>query len=86
MKGKGKGKKGQRLNEITETPEEQWTGGSWEQSSEESWNAEADVASWRDDDWYTADSNSQTSAAAKEFQHASIGDFATLEFGFCQTH
>ena len=30
-KGKGKGKKGQRLNEITEPPEEQWTGGSWEQ-------------------------------------------------------
>ena len=30
-KGKGKGKKGQRLNEITEPPEEQWSGGSWEQ-------------------------------------------------------
>ena len=26
-KGKGRGKKGQRLNEITEPPEEQWTGG-----------------------------------------------------------
>ena len=32
-KGKEKveGKKGQRLNEITEPSEEQWTGGSWEQ-------------------------------------------------------
>ena len=29
-KGKGRGKKGQRLNEMTEPPEEQWTGGSWE--------------------------------------------------------
>ena len=49
-KGKGKGKKGQRLNEITEPPEEQWTGGSWEQWPEQSWNAEIDIASWRDDD------------------------------------
>ena len=33
-KGKeGKGKKGQRLNEFTEPPEEQWTCGSWEQWS-----------------------------------------------------
>ena len=55
---KGRGKKGQRLNEITEPPEEQWTAGSWEQWSEQSWNTEADTASWRDDDWYTADSNS----------------------------
>ena len=47
--------KGQRLIEITEQPEEQWTGGSWEQWSEQSWNAEADNARWRDDDWYTAD-------------------------------
>ena len=72
--GKGRGKKGQRLNEIAEPPEEQWTCGSWEQWSEQSWNTEADTASWRDDDWYTADSNSQTSAAAEEFQHASVGD------------
>ena len=28
-KEEGEGKKGQRLNEITEPPEEQWTGGSW---------------------------------------------------------
>ena len=73
-KGKGKGKKGQRLNEITEPPEEQWTGGSWEQWPGQSWSAETDTASWRDDDWYTADSNSQTSAAAEEFQRASVGD------------
>ena len=73
-KGKSRGKKGQCLNEIAEPPEEQWTGGSWEQWSEQSWNAEADTASWRDDDWYTADSNSQTSAAAEECQHASVGD------------
>ena len=81
-KGKGKRKKGQRLNEITEPPEEQWTSGSWEQWSEQSWNAEADSASWRDDDWYTADSNSQTAAAAEEFQHASIGDLRHSNFGF----
>ena len=61
--GKGKGKKGQRLNEITEPPEEQWKGGCWEQRSDQSWNVEADAASWREDDWYTADSNSQASAA-----------------------
>ena len=84
-KGRGKGKKGQRLNEITEPPEEQWTGGSWEQWSEQSWRAETDTASWRDDDWYTADSNSQTSAAAEEFQRASVG-YLRLEFGLCQTH
>ena len=50
-KGKGRGKKGQRLNEIAEPSEEQWTGGSWEQWSEQSWNAEADTASWGADDW-----------------------------------
>ena len=80
-KGKGGGKKGQRLNEITEKPEEQCTGGSWEQSSEQSWNAEADTASWRDDHWYIADSKSQTSAAAEEFQHES-GDLRLSNFGF----
>ena len=84
-KGKSKGKKGQCLNEITEPPEEQWTGGSWEQWPEQSWSAEADAACWRDDGWYTADSNSQTSAAAEEFQRAFVGD-ATLKFGICQTH
>ena len=73
-KGRGRGKKGQRLNVITEAPKEQWTGGSWEQWPEQSWNAEADTASLRDDDWCTADSNSQTSAAAEEFQHASVAD------------
>ena len=67
-KGKSRRKEGQRLNEITEPPEEQWTG----------------TASWRDDDWYTADLNSQTSAAAEEFQRASVGDLRH-EFGFCQT-
>ena len=80
--GKGRGKKGQRLNEITEQPKEQWTGGSWEQWPEQSWNTEADTASWRDDDWYTADSNSQTSAAAEEFQHASVGDLRLSNLGF----
>ena len=67
---------------ITEPPEEQWTGGSWEQWSEQSWNAEADTASWRDDDWYTADSTSQTSAAAEEFQHASVGGLRLSNLGF----
>ena len=52
------GKKGQRLNEITEPPEEQWTGGFWKKWLEQSWSAEIDSASWRDDDWYTADSTS----------------------------
>ena len=70
-KGKGRGTKGQRLNEITEPPEEQWTGGSWEQWSEQSWS-----------DWNTADSNSQTSAAAEEFQHASVGDLRLSNLGF----
>ena len=71
-KEKVKERKDKRLNEITEPPEEQWKGRSWEQWSEQSRNTEADTASWRDDDWYTADSNSQTSAAAEEFQHASV--------------
>ena len=85
-KAKGKGKKGQRLNEITEPPEEQWTGvDRWmEQWSEQSWNAEADTASGRDDDWYTADSNSQTSAAAEEFQRASICDLRLSNLGFAR--
>ena len=81
-KGKGRGKKGQRLNEKAEPPEEQWTGGPWEQWPEQSWNAEADTASWRDDDWYRADLNSQTSAAAEEFQHASVGDCDSRIKGF----
>ena len=76
-----RGKKGQRLNEITEPTEEQWTGGSWEQWPEQSWNTEADTASWRDDDWYTADSNSPSSAAAEEFQHASVGDLRHSNLG-----
>ena len=80
-KRKGGGKKGQRLNEITEPSEEQWTGGSCEQWSEHSWNTEADTASWRDDDWYTADSTSQTSAAAEELQHASVGDLRLSNLG-----
>ena len=69
-KEKVKERKGNVLNEITEPAEEQWTGGSWEQRSDQSWNAEADTESWRD----TADSNSQASAAAEEFQHASFGE------------
>ena len=73
--------KGKRLDEITEPPEQQWTGGSWEQWSEQSWNDEANTASWRDDDCYTADSNSQT-AAAEELQHASVGDLRLSIFGF----
>ena len=80
--GKGKGKKGQRLNKTTEPPEEQWTGGSWEQWPEQSWSAEIDTASWRDDDWYTADSNSQTSAAAEEFQRACVGDLPLSNLGY----
>ena len=83
-KEKAEERKGQRLNEITEPPEEQWTGGSWEQWSEQSWNAEADTAS-RDDDWYTADSNSQTSAAAEEFQHVSVGDLRPSNLGLSNT-
>ena len=53
-----------------------------EQWSEQSWNTEAGTASWRDDDWYAADSNSQTSAAAEEFQHASVGDLRLSNLGF----
>ena len=45
-------------------------------------HAEADTASWRDDDWCTADSNSPTSAAAEEFQHASVGDLRLSNLGF----
>ena len=81
-KGKGRRKKGQRLNEITE---EQWTGGSWEHWSEQSWNAEADTSSRQDDDWYTAGSKSQTSAAAEEF-NMRLSVILRLEFGYCQTH
>ena len=73
-KEKVKERKGQRLNEITEVLEEQWIGGSWEQWSDQSWNAETDTASWREDDWYTADSKSQASAAAEAFLHASFGE------------
>ena len=40
-KGKVKGKKGQRLNELREPPEEQWASGSWEQWSEQFWRTEA---------------------------------------------
>ena len=58
------------------------TGGSWEQWPEQSWSAEIDTASWRDDDWYTADSNSQTSAAAEEFQRASVGDLRLPKLGY----
>ena len=83
-KGRGKRKKGHCLNEITEPPEEQWTGGSWEQRSNQSWNAEADTASWQKDDWYTADSNSQASAAAEEFQDASFGELRLSSFGFAK--
>ena len=63
-------------NVSTKSPNHQNSGtlGSWEQWSEQSWNAEADTATWRDDDWYTADSNSQTSAAVEEFNIASVGD------------
>ena len=80
--GKGKGKKGQRHNEITEPPEEQWTSGSWDQWSDQPGQTDADSASWREDDRYTADSNSQASAAAEEFQHASFGDLRLSSFGF----
>ena len=81
-----KGKKGQRLNEIPEPPEGQWTGGSWEQWSEHSWDAEADTESWMDDDGHTANWNSQTSAATEEFHHASIGDLRLSNLGFSHTH
>ena len=33
-------------------------------------------------EWYTADSNSQTSAAAEEFQHASVGDLRLSNLSF----
>ena len=48
-KGKEKVEEGKDNVFITEPPEEQWTGGSWEQWSEQSWNDEADTAIWRDD-------------------------------------
>ena len=51
-KGKVKGKKGQRLNELREPPEEQWASGSWEQWSEQSWPTEAGSVSWREKQMY----------------------------------
>ena len=81
---KGKAKQGQRLNEITDTPEEEWTGGYWKQWSDQSWHAEADTSSWREDDWYEADSSFQASAAAEEFQRASSGELRQSIFGFAQ--
>ena len=43
-------------------------GQSWEQWSDQSWQTDADSASWREaDDWYTAESSSQASAAAEEY-------------------
>ena len=44
-KGKVKGKKGRRLNELRELPEEQWASGSWEQWSEELWQTDVDSVS-----------------------------------------
>ena len=82
-KAKGKGKRGQRLNEITEPPEEQWTSGFWEHRADQSCQTDADSASWREaDDWYTAESSSQASAAAEEFQHASFVELRLSNFGF----
>ena len=43
-----------------------------------------DTATWREDDWYTADSISQASAAAEEFQHASFGELRLSNFGFAK--
>ena len=40
-------------------------------------------ASWREaGDWYTAESSSQASQAAEEFQHASFGELRLSIFGF----
>ena len=59
------------------------TGVPWERWPAQSWSAETDTASWRDDDWYTTDSNSQTSAAAaEEFQSASVGDLRLWNLGY----
>ena len=44
--------------------------GSWEQLSDQSWQTDADSASWREDDWYTTESSSEVSVA-EEFQHGS---------------
>ena len=38
--------------------------------------------SWRDDDWFTADSVSHILAAAEEFQHASVGDLRLSNLDF----
>ena len=45
-----KGKEKVKERKDTVSTNSQWTGGSWEQWSEQSWNAEGDTASWRDDD------------------------------------
>ena len=79
-------KKGQRLNEITEPPEKQVTRRSWEHWSDQSWNAEADIVGWREDDWCTTESNSQASAAAEKIQHAFVGEIRLSSFGFCPAH
>ena len=74
--------KERRDNVSTKSQNHQWTGGSWERWPEQSWSAEIDTASWRDHDWYTADSNSQTSAAAEEFQRAPAGDLRLSNLGY----
>ena len=48
---------------------EQWTSESLEWWSDQSWQTDADSVNWREDDWYTAESSSDASAAAEEFQH-----------------
>ena len=58
----GKEKVKARRDNVSTPPEEQWTGGSWEQWLAQTWSAENDTASWRDDDWYTADSAQTWSA------------------------
>ena len=76
-------KKGQRLDELREPPAEQWASGSWEHLSEQSWQTEANSASWREAyNWYTAEPSSQASAAAEEIQHASFGELRLSNFGF----
>ena len=86
-KGKEKAK-GRKDNVSTKSQNHQKNSGQLdlgEQWSDQSWTAEADTASWRDDDWNAADSNSQTAAAAaEEFQRASVGDFRLSNLGFAK--
>ena len=80
-KGKGKNRTTSQRNHRT-SRRTQWISGCWAQWSDQSWQTGAGSGSWREaDDWCTAESSSQASAAAEEFQHASFGELRLSKFG-----